>query len=51
MEKLEVLKEPGGAEIKIHIILLEEKVNEIIDLLKLPEKTEKQPFFAKAKKF
>jgi len=47
MEKLEVLKEPGGAEIKIHIILLEEKVNEIIDLLEL---TEKKPFFAKAKK-
>ena len=49
MEKLEVLKEPGGAEIKIHIISLEEKVNEIIDLLEFTEKTEKRPFFAKKK--
>ncbi len=49
MEKLEVLKEPGGAEIKIHIILLEEKVNEIIDLLELTEKTEKRPFYARKK--
>ncbi len=51
MEKLEVLKEPGGAEIKIHIISLEERVNEIIDLLELTEKTVKQTFIAKAKKF
>jgi len=50
MEKLEVLKEHGGAEEKIHIVLLEEKVNEIIDLLELTEKTVKQPFIAKAKK-
>lgn len=50
MEKLEVLKEPGGAEIKIHIILLEEKVNEIINLLEVKGMPEKGPFFAKAKK-
>ncbi len=50
MEKLEVLKEPREVDVRTHIILLEEKVNEIIDLPELKEKTKKEPFFAKAKK-